>query len=33
MTLLLTEDMPALNASIDALHGFVHKTLPGPHAW
>ena len=33
MTLLLTEDMPALNASIDALGALVHETLPGPHAW
>ena len=33
MNLLLAEDMPALNASIDALHVLVHETLPGPHAW
>ena len=30
MTVLLTEDMPALNAGIDALGTLV---LPGPHAW
>ena len=33
MTLLLTEDMPALNASIDALGALVHETLPGHHVW
>ena len=33
MSLLLTEDMPALNAGIDALGALVHSTLPGPHAW
>ena len=33
MTVLLTEDMPALDASIDALGALVHDTLPGPHAW
>ena len=33
LALLLTEDLPALNASIDALGALVHETLPGPHAW